>query len=308
MRGYWKLPLLAAVLYGSQSLVNSSPVPADSLATTALAIRDDGPSLIGPSKDYTDLAKKGEEVDGKLLKAIKDKDKDVELKPLKDNYEERDPKVGQVIGSAEDLVDPFKEIRLDYEKEKCSSESIYIKEGPVDKGVVVAGKYYDEKGVIVGEDRFSENDKNPKEKKMKSSDIVFLIWKKFAGHRNKNGSSRYGMRDQVNELMNFVGRNILSRSTVETMITAQEKTKQPKDQLGHFNRDSKDPEREAFYALLGTDSLSSYNYMLKDHHEALGDKRIAEIFTYPRTYDSAKNPNGRKKISMVAKFEVYKPE
>lgn len=73
MRGYWKLPLLAAVLYGSQPLVNSSPVAADSLATTALAIRTDGPALIGPSKDYKKLAEKGKKVDDELLKAIKDK-------------------------------------------------------------------------------------------------------------------------------------------------------------------------------------------------------------------------------------------
>ena len=115
------------------------------------------------------------------------------------------------------------------------------------------------------------------------------------------------MTDDVNKLMNFIGRNILSRSTAETITTAHEKTKQAKDKVGHFKRDSKDEELEAFHALLGTDSLSSYNYMLKDHHEALGDKRIVEIFTYPRTYDSEKNKNGRKKISMVAKFEVYKP-
>ncbi len=308
MRGYWKLPLLATLLYGSQSAVNSSPVPVDSLATTALAIRDNGPSLIGPSKDYTDLAKKGEEVDKKLLKAIKDKDKDVELKLLKDNYVEQDPESGKVIQNAEDLVDGFNEIGLDYKTEKYSSERVYSREGPVEKGVVVAGIYYDQNGIIVGEERFSANDKNPKDKKMKSSDIVFLVWKKFAGHRNKNGSRRYGMTDDVDKLMNFIGRNILSRSTIETMITAQDKTKQPKDKVGHFKRASKEEELEAFHALLGTDSLSSYNYMLKDHHKALGDKRIAEIFTYPRTYDSEKNKNGRQKISMVAKFEVYKPE
>ncbi|KAI9715894.1 MAG: hypothetical protein M1812_005714 [Candelaria pacifica] len=307
MRGYWKVPLLAAVLYGSQSLVNSSPVPADSLATSALAIRDDGPPLIGPSKDYKGLAKKGKEVDDELLKAIKDKVKDVVLKPLEDNYEERDPEVSKIITGAEDLVDDFKEIGLDYEKAKYSSVRVFSKEGPVNKGVVVAGKYYDQNGVIVGEDRFSANDKNAKDKKMKSSDIVFLIWKMFAGHRNKNGSLKRGMTDDVDKLMDFIGRNILSRSTVETMVKAQENTKQPKDHVGHFKRDSKDAELEAFYALLGTDSLSSYNYMLKDHHEALGNKRIKEIFTYPRTYDSAKNPKGRKKISMVAKFEVYKP-
>lgn len=101
--------------------------------------------------------------------------KDVELKPLNDSYEERDPEVGKIITGAEDLVDDFKEIGLDYEKDKYSSERVFSKEGPVDKGVVVAGKYYDQNGVIVGEDRFSENDKNPKDKKMKSSDIVFLI-------------------------------------------------------------------------------------------------------------------------------------
>lgn len=216
--------------------------------------------------------------------------------------------MGKIITGAEDLVDDFKEIGLDYEKDKYSSERVFSKEGPVDKGVVVAGKYYDQNGVIVGEDRFSENDKNPKDKKMKSSDIVFLIWEKFAGHRNKNGSLKRGMTDNVDKLVNFIGRNILSKSTVETMITAQEKTKQPKGKVGYLKRDSKDEELEAFLALLGTDSLSSYNYILKDHHEALGNKRIVENFTYPRTYDSEKNKDGRKKISMVAKFEVYKPE
>jgi hypothetical protein len=36
-------------------------------------MREDGPPLIGPSKDYKKLAEKGKKVDDELLKAIKDK-------------------------------------------------------------------------------------------------------------------------------------------------------------------------------------------------------------------------------------------
>jgi len=303
MRGYWQFPVLAAVLYGSQSLVNSSPVAVNSPATHPNA---DAPKLIGPSADYETLVAKGKKADGDLLEAIEDKHKDVELKPLDDHYyEERQPKQGSDFKNAGDLVDDFKEIGLDYKKTKYSSEGVYTHKGYLKK-VLVTGDYYDQNGVIVGDEMFCENDDNDQDKKMKSSDIVFLIWKKFAGHLEKDGSVKHGMTDDIKKLMNFIGRNILRTSTVETIFKAHDNTKQPKDQVGHFKRDSKDAELEAFYALLGTESLSSYVDMLKDHHDALGNKRIVEIITYPRNYNDEKNKSGRKQISMVAKFEVYK--
>jgi len=52
---------------------------------------------------------------------------------------------------------------------------------------------------------------------------------------------------------------------VETIVTAHTKTKQDPKKPGYFKRDAATPEaRDAFNALLGTDSLSSINYMLKD--------------------------------------------
>ena len=119
------------------------------------------------------------------------------------------------------------------------------------------------------------------------------------------GRLKSGMTDDVNKLENFVGRDIQSRSTVETMETAHKNSKQALDKPGVFKRDSKDEERGAFDALLGTDSLSSINYMLKDHHQALVNKRVKEIHTYLRTFNPEMR-EGRQKVAMAVKFEEYR--
>ena len=186
---------------------------------------DSGPPLIGDSKDFSQLQVKGRKVDDELHTAIKENTPDVQMAKLTDNYEERNVYQGLVLSNAKDLEEPFREIEVDLANAKYSSDSVFSKEGPVSKGVVAEGKFFDQDKTIIGENRFSGNDKNPKDKKMKSSDIVFAQWERFASHKIQNtGRLKGGMTDDVNKLENFIGRNILSKSTVENMNIAHKNT------------------------------------------------------------------------------------
>lgn len=263
-------------------------------------------SLIGESKDFNTLPPKGRKLDGEVHTAIRENKPDVVTPKLTDNYEVRDEQSGKVLDDAKDLEEPFKDIGIDITKAKYSTARIYTKGDQTNKGMVVEGRFFDQDKTIVGQNRFAVNDFNPVDKKMKSSNIVFLLWEKFASHKNANGNLKVGMRDEVNQLENFVGRNILSRSTVETIETAHKKTNQPLDKKGVFKRGGEGAQKECFEALLYTDFVASIQHMLREHHGALGDKRIAEIITYPRTYNPI-TQQGEQKIGMTLRFETWKP-
>ena len=267
-----------------------------------------GPALLGESKDFGQLQTKGRRVDDELHTAIKDNTPDVPTDKLSESYVEGNRDQNLVLSDSKDkdLEEPLREIGMDF-KAKYSSNSIFSAGAPPSQGVVAEGKFFDQDKTIVGENRFAANDINPPDKKMRPSDIVFAQWKSFATHRNSiTKDLKKGMTDDVDKLENFVGRNIQSKSAVETLYTAHKNTNQPPDKPGVFKRDSQGAEKDAFNALLGTDSLSSINYMLKDHHQALGNKRVSEIHTYLRTYN-LQTEEGRQKIAIAAKFEEYKP-
>ena len=267
--------------------------------------------MIGDSKDYGALSTKGGKVDDETHTAIKNKDKDSELLPLTDHYEERDKQSGQRIDAVKDkdLTDPLSAAGIDITQSKFSSSAVYSKGAPVESGVVAQGKFFDQDGVIVGEDRFASNDINKGGDVMRPSSILWSQYSGFAGHISSiTKKLQRGMTNDVKKLKAFVGRNIQSRSAVETINTAHIKTNQDVKKPGVFKRsDTSDEGKEAFKALLGTDSLSSVNYMLKDHHDDAGNKEITEIHTYPRDFDATTNPNGRQKVAIVAKMDVVKP-
>lgn len=121
---------------------------------------------------------------------------------------------------------------------------------------------------------------------------MFSLWQDFAAHRRpKSVLLKSGMTDEVNRLEKFVARNIRSRSTVETIETVHRKTNQPLNSRGVFRRGGEGAQKESFEALLYTD---------------IGNKRIAEFITYPRTYDP-KTKKGRQKIAMTLRFEAWHP-
>lgn len=267
--------------------------------------------MIGESKDYGTLVTKGGKVDDETHTAIKNNDKDQKLPPLTDHYAE-DKSTGQTLHSEEDkdLLDPLAKAGIsDTTKVKYSSSIVKSKDAPRDAGLVAKGKFYDQDGIIIGEERFASNDINKGGDVMRPSDILWSQYSAFASHYSpRTKQIQRGMTDDVNKLKAFVGRDIQSRSAVETINTAHTKTNQDVKQPGVFRRsDTSDGGKEAFKALLGTDSLSSVNYMLKDHHDAVGNKVITEIHTYPRDFDANTNPKGRKKVAIVAKLDVVTP-
>lgn len=95
---------------------------------------------------------------------------------------------------------------------------------------------------------------NAPDQKLRPSDLTFLQWKASAGE------------GQVGSLRAFIGRTIISKSTVETMQKAQRDTRQALDQKATFERGADTAEkRDAFDMMMGTDFISSLGYMLKDH-------------------------------------------
>ena len=266
------------------------------------------PQLIGDSKNYDDLVTKGQKVDGILQDTLKTNGKDVDIPPLTDNYEIRDPGRNLRLDAVtdKDLADPFTLLSLDMSQAKYSTSRVFSKTPPAsvgDQGVVAGGKFFDQDGVIVGEDRFSANDMNPAGSRTRPSDITFQQYESFASHTGITGRLMRGMTNDVAKLRAFVGRNIQSRSTAETTFAAHFKTGQSMDGEGVFRRSSQGAEKEAFDAFQGTDFISSLIYMLSDHHTALGNKQVSEIHTFPRTY-TAENTGGRQKLDIVVLFQA----
>ncbi|KAL8707254.1 MAG: hypothetical protein Q9225_007795, partial [Loekoesia sp. 1 TL-2023] len=268
---------------------------------------DTGPSLMGESKDYGSLKDKGIKVDNLLQTAIKNNERDVELPKLSDKYHVTNTDSGRTLGDADkDLDNPLTDADIKPNEAKYSTSAVFSKNAPAGQGAVSQGKFYDQDGVIVGEYRFAKKDINKDVDKMKPSDILWSQYFGLASHISSiTGRPLRGMTNDVGKLKAFVGRNIQSRSAVETIETAHKNTKQDTKKPGVFRRDADTQDgKDAFFALLGTDSLSSVNYMIKDHHTAIGNKQITEIRTYPRDFDKNTNPGGRQKVAILAKMEI----
>lgn len=262
--------------------------------------------LIGESKDYNSLKDKGVKVDNLLQTAIKNNEKDVQLPNLKDKYDVRNEESGRRLADSDkDLEQPLKDAGIKTDQARYSTNAVYSKEAPPGQGVIAQGKFFDQDGVIIGEERFAANDINKASDKMKPSDILWSQYSGFASHLSSiTGKLRSGMTNDVGKLKVFVGRNIQSRSTVETIKTAHKNTNQETTKPGIFKRNADtQAEKDAFLALLGTDSLSSVNYMIKDHHTDAGNKQITDIYTYPRDFDKNTNPSGRQKVAIVATMD-----
>ncbi|KAL8848474.1 MAG: hypothetical protein Q9221_006525 [Calogaya cf. arnoldii] len=136
------------------------------------------------------------------------------------------------------------------ESRSFRSTKVYSKNGRSD---IAEAKYFSDEGIIIGEGRFSDRDLNVPDQKLRPSDLTFLQWKSAAG-------------DAIKSLRGFVGRNILSKSTIETMQKAQRDTRQPLSEKATFERGADTPEKKAaFNMMMGTDFISSLGYMLKDH-------------------------------------------
>lgn len=193
---------------------------------------------------------------------------------------------------------PFNDLGISTTETKYVDNGLYTKSDTSVTFPTAWGKYYGQHGIIVGEGRYTKEDFNPPEKRMKPSDMVFLQWVKAATEAG----------GEVKGLKAFVGHNVVSKSTLETMQKGQRETKQPLDQRAVFKRGDtgKTPEetaakKTAWERMLGTDFISSLNYMLKDHAVALGKKEISEIWCYPRTWNP-KTQSGYKEVMITIMF------
>lgn len=250
-------------------------------------------------------------MDGELQQVIKGNKDDKSTPDIDDHYLINPKMTDSTLDPAEaqnkDIVTPFEDLKVDLSKAKYNEYEVWSDESG-DKAISI-GKYFAKDGVIVGQTRFAEADKNPAAKKMISSDQVFQQWRKA----NLVEDNEAATLEATKKIKGFVGRDIQSLSTIETMQAMQTKVGAPLDTKTTFKR-AADPDdkpevkaakKEAFDTMLGTDFISSLNYMLKDHSKALGQKQITEITAYPRTYDPM-TKSGMEKITIGVKFEEVK--
>lgn len=251
-------------------------------------------AVIGESKDYDQLKNRGAEVDQDVQKAISDKVPDIPRVTLEDNYkiENAEPHTFDK-DSESDLVRPFDDLGIASGGAKYTYQE--ISSNPKLKTLrlqsITEGMYFSEAGVIVGGARYAKNDVNQGEARVKSSDLIFLQWEKLAGESGN-----------VKDLKGFIGRTIMSRSTLETMQTAQKNSKIPLNQIASFKRSDTEVNKDGFNAMLGTEFAKSINQMLKNHHNALGDKTISEVICYPPTKDKTTG-TGDDDFTVMLKFD-----
>ncbi|KAL8720279.1 MAG: hypothetical protein Q9181_007936 [Wetmoreana brouardii] len=180
-------------------------------------------------------------------------------KKFNDNYRIQDHEKGDLNDDiADDIEDAMKDLGIvGMGKVEYHETEVFSKAGPeagAGQDAVAWAEYMPDKGIIIGEARFSERDLNPDNLKLRPSDLTFLQWKDAAGDA------------QVKGLRAFVGRHILSKSTVTAMQQAQRDTRQPLYEKATFERGANTPEKQrAFHLMMGTDFISSLGYMLKDN-------------------------------------------
>ncbi|KAL9101494.1 MAG: hypothetical protein Q9163_003242 [Psora crenata] len=225
---------------------------------------------MGESKDYGTLQEKGRRVDENLHTAIEQNRQDVNIAKLRDNYKVTDIGDKKLNPRADKELEPmFKDVGVDIYKAKYHQMSVKSK-GEGVEGDVASGKYYGEDGIIIGETRFSKEDKNEASKKLRPSDIVYLQWEETASPSSN-----------VNNLKAFIGYDIRSKSTIETMQKSQKDTGQPLAQKATFKRTDIGTRRDAFDAMQGTDFISSLNHLLKDHPQALAKRKSLRSYVTP---------------------------
>lgn len=263
--------------------------------------------VLGESKDYNKLAAKGVLVDNDLHEAMKSDQPDVAMAELTDNYDYKDYESNIILSRTDDLTDAFKIIDLDPSTTRTTMLRVCSKKTSAEAPTVAEGEFYGNDGTIIGEARFKANDQNPPDKQMKPSEITFAMWKRVASNMNiRTNLQMLGTSDNTGKFRNFIGRNIQSRSTIETMISAHKNTGQTLDSPGIFKRTDTDAAKvSAFQALMGTDFMSSLNYMVKDHHVILGNIHITEIHTFPRAYN-AEAQSGRQKAAILVIFDGFR--
>ena len=243
--------------------------------------------------------------------------KDKEVAPLEENYDVT-PDAPKILHEADDIKDALTQVGIDVDTTKQREGQVRSKAG-TNVEVVASARHYDisgkdgstdvadNKGTIVGEKRFQEADQNPPDKQLRLSDITFLLWQKYASHKNTDGNQMRGTKDDTGRFRNFIGRNIQSPSTVRSILLAHKNTDQSPGQRGVFLRSDTDfVKQQEFKRLCGTDFISSLSYMVMDHSQVLGKLEVKEIYTWPCNYDTV-SKTGRQKHTALVVFGPYTP-
>lgn len=271
-----------------------------------------------PPRDINAFIAKADKVDTVVRAKFNDPAaKDNEFAPLEENYNviTDGPKI---LHGADDIKDALAQVGIDVDTTRQWGGQVRSKAGTSVDDVASARHYdisgkdgstdvADNKGTIVGENRFQEADQNPRDKQLRPSDITFLLWQKYASHKNRAGNQMRNTKDDTGRFRNFVGRNIQSPSTVRSILLAHKNTGQSLGQRGVFLRSDTDPvKQQEFKRLCGTDFISSLSYMVMDHSQVLGKLEVKEIYTWPRNYDTT-SKTGRQKHTALVVFGPYTP-
>ncbi|EAW11070.1 uncharacterized protein ACLA_067060 [Aspergillus clavatus NRRL 1] len=242
----------------------------------------------------------GDKARGELDNAIKQKTPDTTVKPegnlqgqgtyanIKDGYNvkqdfpkgDRDwPELSAVMKN-----DP----ELGYVGSANFRERIIQSKATKDETAVTNDCAFDhQNGVIVALRNFAQNDHWPTKPKdphrLPFSELTFQSLKDSAP-RKIGKPSTYDPKN----LKLVIRRDVQNEGTRAIVAQAHSDNGIPMTQRGVFELDSKDPKiSESFRALSGADNVKGVYYMLKDHHQEIGDKTIKKIYTYPREMEGS---------------------
>ncbi|KAL8882295.1 MAG: hypothetical protein Q9198_000683 [Flavoplaca austrocitrina] len=250
---------------------------------------DQGFNPTGPSKDPAKLKAKGKDVDKLPYAKQEDYNAGDLQKKFDDNYklEDNSNKKDEFLDDEDDddIGDAIKDLGIDKMADAPFRETEVSSKG-ANNIAIARAKFFPTKGFMIGEERFADRDVNPPDKKLRPSDLTFFQWKNAASDQAKAAAAAKtpagpkspdearqtadtlaaAEATAVKSLRAFVGRTVMSRSTVETMQTAQRRTGQALFDNAQFERGGDtDVKREGFDLMMGTDFISSLNFMLRDH-------------------------------------------
>lgn len=148
----------------------------------------------------------------------------------------------------------------------CTRMSILSKEGErPGQGGVSQNCFIPDNGIILALSNFKENDYNPKDKKLRSGELMIQAWGELAG-------------DKKTDLQWIVRSHIVNDDTKAIIRQASTKLGKKEKMLIRVSPDDKDP--SIFEALSGTPNARGTYPTLANHFQELNGPKVTDVYIY----------------------------
>ena len=222
----------------------------------------------GTTKTYADLLVDGQKYTGELDAAItsKEADKVIDGPDIFQRYfvhkfpaePAADPIKPFLEGDVQ--AETFVRYRLANKQDK-NGEPVPEDQLELETNVITQMSVSKDRGTIVNEYSYAEKDtlKDLGQNPMRFSDQCFQAWEKEGG---------------TNGLTTLVQYKVVNEAAKDAIIRGHRDRGKPLSRAQTWG-----PEDDTYKALTGSDNGRPFIYLLKDHHNALGDKKVTEIHT-----------------------------